>query len=48
LQQVVDRVASRAYQAAPARVFPFEEIREAHRLMESSQANGKVVVRGPR
>jgi hypothetical protein len=26
----------------------FEDIRDAHRLMESNQANGKVVVRGPR
>ncbi len=30
---------------APARVFRFEEIREAHRLMEAGAANGKIVVR---
>ena len=28
----------------PARVFRFEDIREAHRVMESNQANGKMVV----
>jgi NADPH2:quinone reductase len=32
-------------QANPARVFRFEEIREAHRLMEAGAANGKIVVR---
>jgi NADPH:quinone reductase-like Zn-dependent oxidoreductase len=29
----------------PARIFPFEEIQAAHRLMESNQAGGKIVVR---
>jgi NADPH:quinone reductase-like Zn-dependent oxidoreductase len=43
-QQIVDRVAAGEYQAKPARVFRFEEIQEAHRLMESNQANGKIVV----
>jgi NADPH:quinone reductase-like Zn-dependent oxidoreductase len=46
LQTIVDRVASGAYRAKPARVFRFDQIREAHRLMESSQANGKIVVLG--
>ncbi len=32
------------YKAKPARVFRFEEIREAHRLMEAGAANGKIVV----
>jgi hypothetical protein len=32
------------YGAKPARIFRFEEIQDAHRLMESSQANGKIVV----
>jgi NADPH2:quinone reductase len=45
LQAIVDRVAAGAYKAAPARVFRFEEIREAHRLMEANEANGKIVVR---
>jgi NADPH:quinone reductase-like Zn-dependent oxidoreductase len=44
-QDIVDRVAARAYKAKPAKVFRFEDIQEAHRLMESNQANGKIVVR---
>ncbi|HEY6336199.1 MAG TPA: zinc-binding dehydrogenase [Alphaproteobacteria bacterium] len=44
-QTFVDRVADGSYRAKPARVFRFEEIREAHRLMESNQAGGKIVVR---
>jgi NADPH:quinone reductase len=44
LQQMIDRAATGAYQARPAKVFRFEEIQEAHRLMESNQANGKMVV----
>ena len=44
-QGIVDRVASGAYKAKPAKVFRFEQIREAHRLMESDEANGKIVVR---
>jgi NADPH:quinone reductase-like Zn-dependent oxidoreductase len=43
-QEIVDRVGAGKYQAKPARVFRFEEIQEAHRLMESNQANGKLVV----
>lgn len=34
----------RRFEAKPSRVFKFEEIREAHRVMESNQANGKLVV----
>ena len=44
MQTIVERVAGGIYRAKPAKVFRFEEIREAHRLMESSQANGKIVV----
>jgi NADPH:quinone reductase len=44
-QDIVDRVADGTYQAKPARVFDFRDIRDAHRLMESSSANGKIVVR---
>jgi len=43
-QTIVERVAAGTYQAKPARVFRFEEIQNAHRLMESHQANGKIVV----
>ena len=44
LQTIVERVAQGTYKAKPARVFKFDEIQEAHRLMESNQANGKIVV----
>ena len=44
LQTIVERVARGAYKSKPSRVFRFEEIQEAHRLMESNQANGKIVV----
>lgn len=45
LQTVANDVAAGHYRAKPARVFHFEEIREAHRLMESGQAGCKMVVR---
>jgi NADPH:quinone reductase-like Zn-dependent oxidoreductase len=44
-QAIVDRVASGVYRAKPARVFGFDEIVAAHRLMESNAAGGKIVVR---
>jgi NADPH:quinone reductase len=44
MQTIVRRVEEGAYKAKPARVFRFEEIREAHRLMEAGGANGKIVV----
>lgn len=44
-QGIVDRAASGAYKAKPSKIFAFEEIRDAHRLMESNEANGKIVVR---
>lgn len=44
MQQIVDRVADGTYKARPVRVFPFEQIADAHRLMESNGANGKIVV----
>ncbi len=44
LQAIANDVAAGRYQAKPARVFRFEEIREAHKLMESGQAGGKMVV----
>ena len=43
-QAIVDRAAAGTYKAKPARVLRFEEIQEGHRLMESNQANGKIVV----
>ncbi len=44
MQEIVDLVAAGKYQANPSRVFKFDEIHEAHRVMESNQANGKMVV----
>ncbi|KAJ7292871.1 GroES-like protein [Mycena rebaudengoi] len=46
LAEVVDMVASGKLDAEPKRVFEFGEegVREAHRVMESGQAGGKMVV----
>lgn len=44
MQEIVDDIAQGKFNAKPARVFKFEDIVEAHRVMESNQANGKVVV----
>jgi NADPH:quinone reductase-like Zn-dependent oxidoreductase len=44
LQTIAEQVAAGCYKAKPARVFRFEEIREAHRVMESGEAGGKMVV----
>jgi NADPH2:quinone reductase len=47
LQDIAREVAAGKLDAKPARVFGFEEIREAHRVMEANEAGGKmVVVRG--
>jgi NADPH:quinone reductase len=45
LQTIAADIAADRYQAKPARVFRFDEIREAHRVMEANEANGKLVVR---
>ena len=45
MQTIVDRAAAGAYKAKPAKIFRFAEIQEAHRLMESGAALGKLVVR---
>ena len=44
-QGIVDRIAAGSYKAKPAKVFRFEDIQAAHRLMESNEACGKIVVR---
>jgi NADPH2:quinone reductase len=44
MQRIVDKVSGGAYKTKPARVFPFEAIQDAHRLMESDKAGGKIVV----
>lgn len=43
-QAIVDRVADGTYKAKPAKVFRFEQIQAAHRLMETNGAGGKLVV----
>jgi NADPH:quinone reductase-like Zn-dependent oxidoreductase len=44
LQRMVEDVERGIYPAKPVKVFNFEQIPDAHRLMESNQANGKIVV----
>ncbi|PYH88434.1 alcohol dehydrogenase zinc-binding domain protein [Aspergillus ellipticus CBS 707.79] len=44
LQSVVQMVANKKFKAEPSRVFKFEEISEAHRVMEANEAKGKLVV----
>jgi NADPH:quinone reductase-like Zn-dependent oxidoreductase len=43
-QELMNQAARGVYKAKPARVFRFDQIQEAHRVMEANQANGKVVV----
>jgi len=45
LQAIANDVAAGRYKAKPVHVFRFDEIREAHKMMESGQAGGKMVVR---
>ena len=44
LQQVAADAAAGRLDVRPARIFRFEEIREAHRVMEANEACGKMVV----
>lgn len=44
-QDFVDGVEQEIYKVTPAHVFDFEHIQDAHRLVESGQANGKIVIR---
>jgi NADPH:quinone reductase-like Zn-dependent oxidoreductase len=44
LQEIAQQVASGRLKAKPSRVFGFEEIHEAHRVMEAGEAGGKMVV----
>jgi len=44
LSQIAEDAAAGRLNVKPARVFRFEEIREAHRIMEASEAGGKMVV----
>ena len=44
LQDIARQVVEGKLRAKPARIFKFEEIREAHRVMEANEANSKMVV----
>jgi NADPH:quinone reductase len=44
LQQIAADVAAGWIDAKPARIFGFDEISEAHRVMEANEAQGKIVV----
>jgi len=46
LHDIVKLVAEGRFKARPSKVFKFEEIREAHQVMDANQANGKIVVLG--
>jgi len=44
LQEIAADAASGRLDVKPVRVFRFDEIREAHRVMEANEARGKMVV----
>jgi NADPH:quinone reductase-like Zn-dependent oxidoreductase len=44
LQDIAAQVAGGQLEAAPERVFSFNETREAHRVMEAGEAGGKMLV----
>jgi len=44
LQEIAQQVKTGKLKAKPTRVFRFEEIREAHRVLEANEARGKMVV----
>jgi NADPH:quinone reductase-like Zn-dependent oxidoreductase len=44
LQSIAADIAAGRFNAKPSRVFAFDEIREAHRVMEANEAVGKMVV----
>jgi NADPH:quinone reductase len=43
-QEIAGQVADGRLDAKPSRVFTFDEIHEAHRIMEAGEAVGKMVV----
>ncbi len=44
LQAIARQVAEGTLEAKPSRVFSFDQVREAHRVMEAGEAGGKMVV----
>lgn len=45
MQDIVDRIEGGEWEAGPARVFGVKEVREAHALLDSGAAGGKIVVK---
>jgi len=45
MQEIVNKAAKGIFKVKPAKVFKFDDIRDAHEAMESNQAGGKMVVR---
>jgi len=44
LQEIVDKASRGVFQAKPARVFKFDQIVDAHQLIDAGKADGKLVV----
>jgi NADPH:quinone reductase-like Zn-dependent oxidoreductase len=44
LQAIAADIEAGRYSAQPTHMFRFEEIQEAHRVMEANKAQGKLVV----
>lgn len=44
LQEIAEKASRGVFKAKPARVFQFDQIIDAHRLMETGRADGKLVV----
>lgn len=47
IRDIVEKASRGTFSAKPARVFSFEEIVDAHRLMDAGEAGGKLVVSMP-
>ena len=45
--EIIERAERGEYRVSPAHVFDFKDIVHAHRLLESGDARGKIVVRAP-
>jgi len=43
LQEIVEKAGRGVFAAKPARLFRFEQIIEAHRLLDAGRAGGKLV-----
>ncbi|KAL9625380.1 MAG: hypothetical protein Q9160_000443 [Pyrenula sp. 1 TL-2023] len=45
LQQIIQKIENGAWDASPTHVFEYSDIHRAHRLLDSHEAGGKIVVR---